>query len=514
MKFYVLIVGIVLTSFIIPAYAIPATSAEIVITDIWLDPPHPQAGDKVTILGNVYNAGKVPTEYHASVVTLAIFIDGELRKIDELGNIKPGITNNITISSGPLWEAEWGEHKFKIIIDYHDTLQDSFDNPLNNKLEKVFTIEPIRDTLILLNVSPSHILPEKHQKISVNGTLLEKDTREPIGEQNIILTIGDSRFPLITNENGQFFIISAITFLKEKTLVTASFDEVFPYSSTSQTHDLLLLPTSKYNSVLVLKIEDPLLKYDFSNMDTEIITFQNSYDMIFGKKSSSDKGVLLDNKTAWIGLEGGYYYLQEVYVKGRYFATIDWNFIRENEVIEKTLYVPEPAEIKFHVTDINKVPISGAIVENWIYNEITDDNGFTNWIETLPNPTNKEPYLAVVTTSDGQIFRSEPFLVVSEEKKIIEIITKEPESLIPQWIRNSAEWWSNEQISTNDFIIGLEYLIEKKVLVISSSESDGDEKRIPSWIKNNAKWWSEGKILDRDFVTGLQYLINEGIIRV
>jgi peptidoglycan/xylan/chitin deacetylase (PgdA/CDA1 family) len=35
---------------------------------------------------------------------------------------------------------------------------------------------------------------------------------------------------------------------------------------------------------------------------------------------------------------------------------------------------------------------------------------------------------------------------------------------------------------------------------------------LPDWIKNNAKWWSEGKISNNDFVLGIQYLIQNGII--
>jgi len=43
--------------------------------------------------------------------------------------------------------------------------------------------------------------------------------------------------------------------------------------------------------------------------------------------------------------------------------------------------------------------------------------------------------------------------------------------------------------------------------------STGSEE-IPSWIKNNADWWSQGLISDDDFVKGIQYLIEQGIIKV
>jgi len=45
-----------------------------------------------------------------------------------------------------------------------------------------------------------------------------------------------------------------------------------------------------------------------------------------------------------------------------------------------------------------------------------------------------------------------------------------------------------------------------------SGEPTGNE--IPQWIKGNAGWWAEGAITDKDFVSGIQYLIEKGIMIV
>jgi phosphate ABC transporter phosphate-binding protein len=37
---------------------------------------------------------------------------------------------------------------------------------------------------------------------------------------------------------------------------------------------------------------------------------------------------------------------------------------------------------------------------------------------------------------------------------------------------------------------------------------------IPQWIRDNAKWWSEGLITDQDYINGLQYLIQQGILKI
>jgi len=88
---------------------------------------------------------------------------------------------------------------------------------------------------------------------------------------------------------------------------------------------------------------------------------------------------------------------------------------------------------------------------------------------------------------------------------------------IPDWIRNNAEWWSQGTINDNDFVAGLQYLIEKDILQIpetTSTTTASQSNEIPSWIKNNADLWSQGLISDDDFVKGIQYLVEQGIIKV
>ena len=87
---------------------------------------------------------------------------------------------------------------------------------------------------------------------------------------------------------------------------------------------------------------------------------------------------------------------------------------------------------------------------------------------------------------------------------------------IPDWIKNNAGWWANDQIADSDFVSGIQFLINKEILKIPpttpGSGSGSDE--IPPWIKNNAGWWASNQISDKDFVSGIQYLIENGIIKL
>jgi len=74
---------------------------------------------------------------------------------------------------------------------------------------------------------------------------------------------------------------------------------------------------------------------------------------------------------------------------------------------------------------------------------------------------------------------------------------------------------------TQNYLISLENLKKKYSLNVFENPTKKpdflkmmEEKTIPSWIKNNAGWWSSGKISDNDFLTGIEYLIENGIINV
>jgi len=92
---------------------------------------------------------------------------------------------------------------------------------------------------------------------------------------------------------------------------------------------------------------------------------------------------------------------------------------------------------------------------------------------------------------------------------------------IPNWIKNVAGWWASDDISENEFVTGIEYMINNNIISIyfmpcndETQSQYGDTKSVPDWIKNNANWWSENLIDDTDFINGLQYLIEHKIIKI
>jgi hypothetical protein len=46
------------------------------------------------------------------------------------------------------------------------------------------------------------------------------------------------------------------------------------------------------------------------------------------------------------------------------------------------------------------------------------------------------------------------------------------------------------------------------------SSKEVSSQSIPAWIKHDAGWWADGQISDDEFVKGIQWLISSGIIQV
>ena len=86
---------------------------------------------------------------------------------------------------------------------------------------------------------------------------------------------------------------------------------------------------------------------------------------------------------------------------------------------------------------------------------------------------------------------------------------------LPSWIKNSAGWWANDAIGDADFVKGIEYLVNEKIIHVDTKILNEEKtNEIPSWIKNSAGWWADGTIEDADFLNGIQYLVSNGIISV
>jgi len=126
-------------------------------------------------------------------------------------------------------------------------------------------------------------------------------------------------------------------------------------------------------------------------------------------------------------------------------------------------------------------------------------------------------------TQVGEYFLEAKYMGYDSEKISFSILdgmtnTIQPkkETSIPNWIRNNAKWWASGTIEDRDFVMGVQYLAQQKIIRVENTYTSpiDPSQEIPEWIRNNAKWWGDGLITDSDFVKGVQYLAQQGIIQV
>ncbi len=129
---------------------------------------------------------------------------------------------------------------------------------------------------------------------------------------------------------------------------------------------------------------------------------------------------------------------------------------------------------------------------------------------------------------DKALVKKPDSIVIKNYKEFVDSIiskypytpTEKPENnkskvVLPDWIKPVAKWWSEGQIEDIEFIKGLQFLIENKIikLEVIPDESKSPSK-IPNWIRENAGWWADGQIEDQDFVSGIKYMIENKIIKI
>ena len=150
--------------------------------------------------------------------------------------------------------------------------------------------------------------------------------------------------------------------------------------------------------------------------------------------------------------------------------------------------------LNYEITFANPMDTSNIVIQSWDLDKYLSVKEFPNALKVV-----------------------DPDIVETEESTPEAVLIESETQYIPIWVRNNANWWSEDQIDDSDFVAGMQYLIDKKLMKIPetqvASESSG-ETSMPDWMKNNAGWWAEGQITDDDFVQGMQWLVANGVMRL
>ena len=89
--------------------------------------------------------------------------------------------------------------------------------------------------------------------------------------------------------------------------------------------------------------------------------------------------------------------------------------------------------------------------------------------------------------------------------------------MFPVFLKIAKTFWRHSIQDNNDqtFLQALTYLIEGNVLDVNTTPASGDNvPRIPEWTKNTICLWSHDQISDDEFLAAMEFLIDENVIRL
>jgi len=91
-------------------------------------------------------------------------------------------------------------------------------------------------------------------------------------------------------------------------------------------------------------------------------------------------------------------------------------------------------------------------------------------------------------------------------------VTAYAQSSIPAWIKNTAGWWANDEISETEFVNAMQFLINEQIIHVSSDSFSEKSQNVPEWVKNTAGWWANDEISETEFVNAIEFMVRTNII--
>jgi type VI protein secretion system component Hcp len=185
----------------------------------------------------------------------------------------------------------------------------------------------------------------------------------------------------------------------------------------------------------------------------------------------------------------------------------------------------EVREDEGKATTYLKYKLDRAFVKSWSTSGDADDRPteevafYYNDITIIREGGDKE-------SSSGKPTESE---ILEEHSKTNEKTTTDeniptPQPRVPNWVQSTATFWADGDVTDKEFTDGIGYLVKEGIIELDEEsinsktnreEVDSAEKdpEIPEWVKQNTKWWTTDEISEEQFLESIKWLIKNNIIK-
>jgi len=91
---------------------------------------------------------------------------------------------------------------------------------------------------------------------------------------------------------------------------------------------------------------------------------------------------------------------------------------------------------------------------------------------------------------------------------------------VPVWVQSTAQFWVDKNVSDREFVDALGFLVKEKIIEVDVepqlTEQDqllDEEPQVPAWIATTTDWWINGQVPEDQFLEGIKWMIQNKIIR-
>ena len=92
-------------------------------------------------------------------------------------------------------------------------------------------------------------------------------------------------------------------------------------------------------------------------------------------------------------------------------------------------------------------------------------------------------------------------------------------SRVPGWVQSTAQFWIDGNVSDREFIDALGFLVKEKIIDVEADSQEtnpeqleANESEIPDWIAQSTEWWIKGEISEDQFLEGIKWMIQNQVI--
>ncbi len=161
-----------------------------------------------------------------------------------------------------------------MIIDYHDTLDDTLDSPDDNVYEKSFSVSPRIPVSLSLHASPQYVISGDDDLLDFMVSMHDHNSGKPLDNKQLVIHFDGDEIPLTTSPSGSIYFSKVVTSVESLTaeVYFDGDDEHLPSYLSLPIH---VLP-NEFTSGIIFKIIGENQQHSFKDHLFEFVIFQDS----------------------------------------------------------------------------------------------------------------------------------------------------------------------------------------------------------------------------------------------